>query len=101
MAGGPHLGGAADVDGNGLREERTVSPRAALRKWLMLSCARACSQQEYRPGTGSRCETVCNGYPTFFPLYHFFVSHHQHFIPYFFISRSDSLYILSYTPLQL
>jgi hypothetical protein len=26
--------------------------------------------------------------PKIFPLYHFFVPHHQHFIPYFFISRS-------------
>jgi hypothetical protein len=30
----------------------------------------------------------------FFPLYHFFASHHQHFIPYFFISRSGSPYIV-------
>jgi hypothetical protein len=36
--------------------------------------------------------------PNFFPLYHFFASHYQHFIPYFFISRSDSLYILSIYP---
>jgi hypothetical protein len=28
--------------------------------------------------------------PKISPLYHFFVSHHQHFIPYFFISRSGS-----------
>jgi hypothetical protein len=32
--------------------------------------------------------------PKFFPLYHFFASHYQHFISYFFISRSGSLYIL-------
>jgi hypothetical protein len=28
--------------------------------------------------------------PKFFPLYHFFGSHHQHFTLYFFISRSGS-----------
>ena len=28
--------------------------------------------------------------PKFFPLYHFFGSHHQHSTPYFFISRSGS-----------
>jgi hypothetical protein len=36
--------------------------------------------------------------PKFFPLYHFFTSHHQHFIPYFFISRSGSPYILPLYP---
>jgi hypothetical protein len=28
--------------------------------------------------------------PKFFPIYHFFGSHHQHFTPYVFISRSGS-----------
>jgi hypothetical protein len=34
----------------------------------------------------------------FFSLYHFFASHHQHFIPYFFISRSGFPYILPLYP---
>jgi hypothetical protein len=34
----------------------------------------------------------------FLPLYHFFASHHQHFIPYFFISRSGFPYILPLYP---
>jgi hypothetical protein len=37
--------------------------------------------------------------PKFFSLYHFFASHHQHFIPYFFISRSGSPYILPLYPI--
>jgi hypothetical protein len=36
--------------------------------------------------------------PKFFPLYHFFASHHQYFIPYFFTSHSGSPYILPLSP---
>jgi hypothetical protein len=44
-----------------------------------------------------------SGYPQRFPLnppplYHFFASHHQHFIPYVFISRSGSPYIFPLYP---
>jgi hypothetical protein len=62
------------------------------------------TRRRYRGGRGSFW--IGLGYlrlsatvtPKFFPLYHFFTSHHQHFIPYFFISRSGSPYILPLYP---
>jgi hypothetical protein len=55
-----------------------------------------CTMHHYCPLTHLRLSATVT--PKFFPLYHFFASHHQHFIPYFFISRSGSPYILSLYP---
>jgi hypothetical protein len=79
--------------GSGVREPGArgrISPRASVLGPLYVGLVVNAAQEVKHAWALPAFRLSATVLPKFFPLYHFFRSHHQHFTPYFFISRSGS-----------